>query len=287
MRRIFALLNGLAASFGLGMLLLSGSLESSSIIRTAPQQRSQSCTSCSTSHAEPDAAQAEPSQGQCRLPLTEMRLLGGAIVSTVDSARNCTVSALLARVVEAETVSPDCELQRQLLKLAARLGGKGDGAFTLLQDCTHPPCCPGLLGSFARDHSQATVFGVAAPTADGSPANLWRMQPAWRSEELARRREPLHRLCSAGCVTVQIAHGLQGHPLRAALTAARAAEAELSGEARAAPRGSSRRLLEWLSRSELQREQERRALSKHQEQLASRPEQQQPHEARLRASSRT
>ena len=233
MRRIFALLNGLAVTFCLGMLLLSSSTisSSSSIIRTTPQQRSRSCTSCSSSHAEPDAAQAEPSQGQCRLPLAEMRLLGGAIVSTVDPGRNCTVSELLARVVEAETVSPDCELQRQLLKLAARLGGKAGGAFTLLQDCTHPPCCPGMLDSFARDHSQAAVFG-ATPTADGStPANLWRMQPAWRSEDLARRREPLHRLCSDGCVTVQIAHGLQGHPLRAALTAARAAEAAPSGAA--------------------------------------------------------
>ena len=211
MRRIFALLNGLAASFCLGMLLLSGSLEGSSSIRPAPQQRARSCTSCSSSHAEPDAAHAEPSQGPCRLPLSGMRLLGGAIVA---SGRNCTVAALLARVVEAETVAPGCELQRQLLKLASRLGGKGGGPFTLLQDCAHPPCCPGLLGSFARDHSQATVFG-ATPTADGSPANLWRMQPAWRAEELARRRAPLHRLCSDGCLTVQIAHGLQGHPLRA------------------------------------------------------------------------
>ena len=211
MRRIFALLNGLAASFCLGMLLLSGSLEGSSSIRPTLQQRAQSCTSCSSSHAEPDAAQAEPSQEPCRLPLSEMRLLGGAIVA---SGRNCTVAALLARVVEAETVATGCELQRQLLKLASRLGGKGGGPFTLLQDCAHPPCCPGLLGSFARDHSQATVFG-ATPTADGSPANLWRMQPAWRAEELARRRAPLHRLCSDGCLTVQIAHGLQGHPLRA------------------------------------------------------------------------
>ena len=80
MRRIFALLNGLAASFCLGMLLLSGSLEGSSSIRPAPQQRAPSCTSCSSSHAEPDAAQAEPSQEPCRLPLSEMRLLGGAIV---------------------------------------------------------------------------------------------------------------------------------------------------------------------------------------------------------------
>ena len=92
MRRIFALLNGLAASFCLGMLLLSGSLDGSSSIRPAPQQRARSCTSCSSSHAEPDAAQAEPSQEPCRLPLSEMRLLGGAIVASTltFAARICT-----------------------------------------------------------------------------------------------------------------------------------------------------------------------------------------------------
>ena len=274
MWRMLALLNGLAAAFCIGMLLLSGKRRGT-IVRAAPQQRARSCTRCRLIQAEPDAAQADPSQGQCRLPLAETRLLDGVIVSTVHSGRNCTVPELLARVVEAETASSDCELQRQLLKLAARLGGPGGAVFTLLQDCTHPPCCPALLDSFARDHSHATVFGVT-PTADRSPSNLWRMQPARRPEELARRREPLHRLCSGGCVTVQIAHGLQGHPLRAALTAARgAAEAAPSGEARA-PRGSSRRLLEWLSRAELQREQEERALSKQQQQLASRLPQQ-PH----------
>ena len=57
-----ALLNGLAASFCLGMLLLSGSLEGSrSSSRPAPQQRALSGTSCSSSHAEPDASQAERS----------------------------------------------------------------------------------------------------------------------------------------------------------------------------------------------------------------------------------
>ena len=44
-----------------------------------------------------------------------------------------------------------------------------DGAFSLLQDCTHPPCCPHLLEEFAGEHRNAAIFGAATVAGRSAP----------------------------------------------------------------------------------------------------------------------
>ena len=168
---LLTLLNAVAATVCLCLLLLSGPREVVILAagdRPRQQQRlrSNSCKCCGA--IEPTAEEAEPSPGGCELQLAEMRLVGADIASAVHPGRNCSAPALLAQVVSAEAVTADCELQHQLLKLASRLGAAAaDRPFTLLQDCTEPPCCPGLLEEFASDHAEATVL-AAATVAEGA-----------------------------------------------------------------------------------------------------------------------
>lgn len=136
--------------------------------------------------------------------------------------RSCSGYELLAQVITEHTrhdsTASMCEVQHELQQVASQLGASlstSPGTFSLLQDCTTPPCCPHKLSSFASAHPRATVLTDTGPAANSStplPDNLWTLAPASSAGAINRRRRAA-RACGGGCVTLQIAHGLQGHPL--------------------------------------------------------------------------
>jgi len=271
--RRLVLLNSAAASFCLIFFVTPSPPRHASppVHATAPQlPRRPGCK-----EPPPPPPPPPPVDEVCALPLSELRL----DEENEDRARGvhrnqtCSLRSLLARVLARP--SNGCELQSRVLGVATRLTATVEGgAFTLLQDCTNPPCCAHLLEEFAQEHPAATVLGAgtrqAAAAADSPPPNLWQLRPARRAAEIARRREPLRRRCAAGCVTLQIAHGWQGHGLASVLEAAAASAAAAAAAAAAAEQTpGARRLLQWMSQAELQREQERRAHEKQQQQLAA------------------
>ena len=99
--------------------------------------------------------------------------------------RSCSGYELLAQIIAAAHPTPPrstaCALQSELHSIAAQLGGTlggPDGAFTLLQDCTSPPCCAHELPAFGASHPKATVLasGVeqrATTKPAALPSNLW------------------------------------------------------------------------------------------------------------------
>ena len=123
-----------------------------------------------------------------------------------------------------------------------------DVAFTLLQDCSYAPCCPHELAAFAEAHPRAAVFGTrslgAGAGTDGAaetaPSNMWRLDLADDLTAIQERRQAA-RACgdggSGGCLTLQIAHALQGHPLLELLASASANDAAAADAAAVANRG--------------------------------------------------
>ena len=187
-----------------------------------------------------------PTRQRCTLPLTQLLEMaadddqrslivegGGSAPLRVRSRRepwrSCGGHDLLAQVITAASPPAardvyNCALQRELLKAAAQLGeslglaaDEPSGAFTLLQDCTAPPCCPHELLAFASTHPKATVVAdvrsasrgdrsTHAANASALPPNLWSLTPATDAARLRTRRRAA-RGCGGGCFTVQIAHG--------------------------------------------------------------------------------
>ena len=102
-----------------------------------------------------------------------------------------------------------CALQQELLALATRLGASSSsaGAFSVVQDCAAPPCCPELLPEFARQQPDVTVFAArgAARGGDMPPDNLWLLRPlaeagGINSTELLGQRRVGLLACDGGCV---------------------------------------------------------------------------------------
>lgn len=158
--------------------------------------------------------------------------------------RSCGGYELLAQVIAAaqsDSTSEGsmCALQRELHGVAAQLGaqlsgadGGAPGSFSVLQDCTAPPCCAHELVDFGAAHPQVTVLvdprrpRASPPRASRRnvplPPNVWTLAPSESAAGVRSRRQAA-RACGGGCTTVQIAHGLQGHPLLPLLDAAHAA----------------------------------------------------------------
>ena len=228
--------------------------------------------------------------------------------SALEPWRWCSGLTLLGQILvsdesaRASLTANECKLQHKLQDVASELGAalgapaggmgrvaRSSGAFTLLQDCTSPPCCVSELRGFAERHPHAAIFASSAHRRPGAGSeavdNLWEIRPASQAKSVHRRRKAV-RECGGGCMTLQIAHGLQAHPLlrymddardRASVssaadrptTATSAANKHELDEpyarsARASPGEPmhGRRLLEWMDRESLAASQEKRAATK-------------------------
>ena len=264
-------------------------------IRAVRQERSNpGCIMCSSLM---DDARRQ-TRRSCSLPYDELvRLIefeggdavaissgGGTrmLVSSRRDSRSCGGLELLREILHehASAAMPDehaeCELQRQLQRVASELGRSlsppmgaagetvpSSGAFTLLQDCTEPPCCPHEMRTLAAENPHAALFvaqdggrtaDAAAANVAESPLNLWSVESVRDIESLEKRRRAA-RGCGGSCFTLQIAHALQAHPLHSSPIAA---PRTLKG----ATGGSPQRRLQWMSRQELAEAQEAEAAAR-------------------------
>ena len=277
-----------------GRALRSGA-DCAGSIRAVRQERSNpGCIMCSSLM---DDARRQ-TRRSCSLPYDELvRLIefeggdavtissgGGTrmLVSSRRDSRSCGGLELLREILHehASAAMPDehaeCELQRQLQRVASELGRSlsppmgaagetvpSSGAFTLLQDCTEPPCCPHEMRTLAAENPHAALFvaqdggrtaDAAAANVAESPLNLWSVESVRDIESLEKRRRAA-RGCGGSCFTLQIAHALQAHPLHSSPIAA---PRTLKG----ATGGSPQRRLQWMSRQELAEAQEAEAAAR-------------------------
>jgi hypothetical protein len=186
------------------------------------------CISCDSEHSPPPPPPSD----------ARPRCSGWSSGDLAESSHLCNGYELLAHILSDHSIGLDrnesrasgderCVLQREILTVASQLSVSLGAAvaqasssspppFTLLQDCEPPWCCPAELAGFAYAHPHASVFAVSAPSpvseGRGPPANLWELEPAADVEMLTERRDAA-RSCGGGCLTIQIAHALQGHGL--------------------------------------------------------------------------
>ena len=205
------------------------------------------------------------------------------LVSSRRDSRSCGGLELLREILHehASATMPDehaeCELQRQLQRVASELGRSlsspmgaagekvsSSGAFTLLQDCTEPPCCPHEMRTLAAENPHAALFvaqdggrkaGAGAASVVEIPPNLWSVESVRDIESLQKRRRAA-RGCGGSCFTLQIAHALQAHPLHSSpIAAPRTLKGGTGG-------GSPQRRLQWMGRQELAEAQEAEAAAR-------------------------
>lgn len=209
-----------------------------------PSEATSSCVSCNG--RQRTLPTRVPPRNPCSLSLETLLqmadhdpdqfvVIGDMVQTRTEPHMSCSGYELLAHVIYAAQRpstknSTRCALQKELLSVASQLapslsvGGSGSASvetkpearFTLLQDCERPPCCSDLLVSFAEEHERAAVFAPSVSLRGMPPSrvplNLYGLTTALDARSLLERRNML-RTCGGGCLTLQISHALQGHPL--------------------------------------------------------------------------